>query len=222
MSAPTPMRPSSTRIPPNQITATELRLTTSITIGKRLAIQRPAVIETRVRSSLARANRARSWGSRTNARTTLSPVICSRSTRLTSSMRVWTSRKFGTIRVTTKPTQASRTGIAATRIQDSPMSWRIAITMPPIIMIGTVTAIVVPISTSICTCWTSLVVRVISDGAPKVETSRPEKVPTRWNSAARRSRPSPIAARAPNQTATTEPRICTTDTASIISPTRTM
>ena len=44
-------------------------------------------------------------------------------------------------------------------------------------------------SASICTCWTSLVVRVISDGVPKCPTSRAEKSCTRWKTAARTSRP---------------------------------
>jgi hypothetical protein len=39
-------------------------------------------------------------------------------------------------------------------------------------MIGAATIIVQVISTSICTCWTSLVLRVISDGAPIWATSR--------------------------------------------------
>ena len=85
-------------------------------------------------------------------------------------------------------------------------------------MIGAETAIVQPISTSICTCWTSLVVRVISEGAPNCCTSRVEKVPTRWNSSARRSRPKPIAVRAPNQTAVTAHTICTSETASMTPP----
>ncbi len=64
--------------------------------------------------------------------------------------------------------------------------------------------------------------RVISDGAPNSCTSRAENVPTRWNSAARRSRPNDIAVRAPNQTAATEHAICTSDTASIMPPVRMM
>ena len=70
-------------------------------------------------------------------------------------------------------------------------------------MIGADTNIVKPISTSICTCWTSLVSRVMSDGAPKCCTSRAEKVPTRRKIAARRSRPKDIAVRAANHTAAT-------------------
>ena len=89
-------------------------------------------------------------------------------------------------------------------------------------MIGADTAIVQPISTSICTCCTSLVVRVISEGAPKCCTSRVENVPTRWKSAPRRSRPRPMAVRAPNQTAPTEHATCTREIASIRPPMRRM
>ena len=53
------------------------------------------------------------------------------------------------------------------------------------------------ISTSICTCCTSLVLRVISDGAPNGLSSRAEKVSTRSKIAPRTSRPKPIAILAP-------------------------
>ncbi len=66
--------------------------------------------------------------------------------------------------------------------------------MPPTIMIGAATNIVQVITTSICTCWTSLVMRVISDGAPNWPTSRAEKPVTRWKSDSRTSRPKPMAA----------------------------
>ena len=99
--------------------------------------------------------------------------------------------------------------------QDSPTSWRSAMMMPPTHMIGAATSIVQVITTSICTCWTSLVLRVISDGAPKWLTSRAEKLPTWAKIAPRTSRPKLIAVRAPNHTAAIEQTICTTVTASI-------
>jgi hypothetical protein len=40
--------------------------------------------------------------------------------------------------------------------------------MPITMVIGAAIIIVHVITTSICTCWTSLVMRVISDGAPKL------------------------------------------------------
>ena len=77
-------------------------------------------------------------------------------------------------------------------------------------------------TTSSWTCCTSLVVRVISDGAPNVATSRAENSPTRWKIPDRTSRPKAMAMRAPNRTATTEQTICSSDTASIQPPASTM
>ena len=69
--------------------------------------------------------------------------------------------------------------------------------MPPTMVIGAATNIVDDSSTSIWTCWTSLVSRVISEGAPKRLSSRAEKPSTRSNRAPRTSRPKPIAVLAP-------------------------
>ena len=74
-------------------------------------------------------------------------------------------------------------------------------TTPTTIVIGAPIAIVQVITTSICTCCTSLVMRVMSDGAPNAPTSRAENSVTWWNRAARRSRPKPIATWAPKYTA---------------------
>ena len=164
-----------------------------MTIGNISAISRPTRSATAVRSALAAPKRSRSTGSRTNARTTRMPVICSRSTRLTVSMRVCMRRNCGIIREMMSPTAMTSAGTLTTMSQDEPDVLRSAMMMPPTHMIGAVTIIVQVISTSICTCCTSLVVRVISDGAPKRSTSRAENVPTRWKIAARRSRPKPIA-----------------------------
>ena len=51
--------------------------------------------------------------------------------------------------------------------------------MPPIDMIGAVISIVQVSCTSSWICWTSLVVRVSSDGAPKRAVSSAEK-PVTW------------------------------------------
>ena len=91
------MSPSSTRWPPNQSTATLETFSTSITMGNISAISRPARIAVSVSSALASANRLVSNGSRTKARTTRMPEICSRSTRLTTSMRSCIRRNCGTI-----------------------------------------------------------------------------------------------------------------------------
>ena len=87
-------------------------------------------------------------------------------------------------------------------------------------MIGAATSIVQEVSTSICTCWTSFVHRVISDGAPNRFTSRVENSPTRWKTAARTSAPKPVAVRAPWCTAAIEQATCTRLISSITPPSR--
>ena len=68
---------------------------------------------------------------------------------------------------------------------------------PPTSMIGAMIIMVNVSSTTICTCCTSFVVRVISVGAPNVATSCAENVCTCPNSRLRTSRPNAIAVRAP-------------------------
>ena len=116
------MEPSSIRNEPNQITATLETFRTSITTGNASAISRPARRAVSVTSALAFANRAVSMSSRTKARTTRMPVSCSRSTRLTASIRVCISRNSGTIRVMISPTPSSSTGTLTAMSQDS---WRV-------------------------------------------------------------------------------------------------
>ena len=64
--------------------------------------------------------------------------------------------------------------MATTRINESGPSSRMAKNRPPMIMIGAVTNSVSDIRTKTCTWVTSLVMRVISDGAPNWPTSRAE------------------------------------------------
>ena len=87
VSVPICSEPSWTRNEPNQITATLDTLSTSITIGNISANSRPALSAVSVTWSLAVRKRAVSTSSRTNARTTRMPLSCSRSTRLTRSIR---------------------------------------------------------------------------------------------------------------------------------------
>ena len=114
-----------------------------------------------------------------------------------ASMRSCSSRNFGTMRPTTRLMAITSTGTLTAMSQDSPTSSCSAMNTPPTHMIGAATSIVHDTSTSICTCWTSLVLRVISDGAPKRLNSRAENSPTWWNTAARTSAPNPMATRAP-------------------------
>ena len=181
------------RLAPSHRTATLEALIRKLTVGNIDDISRPARSETEVRSSLAELKRCTSSGSRTNARTTRMPVICSRSTRLTWSMRSCISRKAGTICDTRRPRTIPAIGIATTRITDSCTLSRNAMNTPTAIVIGAAIAIVHAMTTSICTCCTSLVMRVISDGAPNAPTSRVEKSVTLWKRFFRMSRPKLIA-----------------------------
>ncbi len=168
-----------------------------MTIGKTSAISRPTATAVPVYCVLASAKRLRSWSSRTNARTTRTPVICSRSTRLTQSTDSCMSRNCGIIRRITRATDSASSGTATPTSQLSPTSSRSAMMTPPTIMIGAETIIAAPMNTTCCTCVTSLVLREIRVGAPNRETSWAEKLPTRAKTAARRSRPRPAAERAP-------------------------
>jgi hypothetical protein len=174
MSVPSCSVPSFTRLAPNQITATLERLISRLTVGNIIVISRPPRRAVAVRSWLAASKRAFSSGSRTNARTTRMPVICSRSTRLMLSMQSCMRLNAGTMRTTIEPRAIAATGIATSRIAERPTSSRRAKITPTTSVIGAAMAIVAAITTSICTCCTSLVMRVISDGAPKRPTSRAE------------------------------------------------
>ena len=166
MSDPTCSSPLSMRLAPNHSTATLDRLISRLTVGNIIVISRPPRSAVAVRSALASSKRAVSSGSRTNARTTRMPVICSRRTRLMPSMQSCIRLNAGTMRTTIEPSTIAATGIATTRIADSATSWRTARITPTTSVIGAAIAIVAAITTSICTCCTSLVMRVISDGAP--------------------------------------------------------
>ena len=191
------MAPESIRCPPNQSTAMLDMFTISMTVGNISAIRRPVRRETSVSCSFAEPYRARSRSSRTNARITRMPAICSRMIRLMLSMRVCMVRNSGRIRRMIKVTTMTRIGTMTRISEDSGTSWFSASTMPPTHMIGADTSSVKVSRTSICTCCTSFVVRVISDGAPNWPTSRAENSCTREKIAARTSRPTAIAVRAP-------------------------
>ena len=66
--------------------------------------------------------------------------------------------------------------------------------MPPMASSGALTSMVAPIIASICTCCTSLVLRVMSEPGPNCETSRSENALTLSNTSLRMSRPALIAA----------------------------
>ena len=174
ISAPICISPLSMRPAPNQMAATLDVLSTVKTIGNMNAISRPALSERTVRSSLVCLKRSASWGSRPKARTTRMPMICSRRTSLTRSIFSWMAWNCGIIRQTTVPTPSTRAGMATSSRSDSGPSSRMARIVPTTRVMGAAARIVSDITTRIWTCWTSLVIRVISEGAPNSPTSRAE------------------------------------------------
>ena len=102
--------------------------------------------------------------------------------------------------------------------QASPASCRRAMITPPIASIGAEIIRVAETCTSICTCCTSFVLRVISDGAPNCPTSRCENATTRWKRSPRSWRPIPIARRDPKYTAMMAQITWTRLTPSIMTP----
>ena len=95
------MSPALMRSAPNHTAAMLEMLMVRSTAGNITAIIRPVVSEVSVRSSLAFPKRTTSSGSRTNARTTRIPVICSRRIWFTRSMRSCILVNCGCIRIET-------------------------------------------------------------------------------------------------------------------------
>ena len=87
------MSPASIWRPPNHSTAMLDAFMTSMTVGNMSAMSLPALSETSNRASFATSNRSASRRSRTNARITRMPVICSRSTALMPSIFFCICRK---------------------------------------------------------------------------------------------------------------------------------
>ena len=112
------------------------------------------------------------------------PLSTSRVTWFTRSIRACIDLKSGIADRTIRPMNTSSIGMATKTTVDSDTLSRSAMMMPPIIIMGASRMTLSIINTTICTCCTSLVVRVISDGVPKRLTSACEKLSTWRKSAA--------------------------------------
>ncbi len=88
-SVPISTPPASTWMPPNQMTPTTVTFSTSIASGNSRTKSDPTLRPTTRMSVFAPRKRSSSMRSRTNARTTRTPVSCSRMTRFTASSLVW-------------------------------------------------------------------------------------------------------------------------------------
>ena len=189
--------PLSTRSAPNHMTATVERLRIAVMTGIVTANSRLTRIDVWNRSRFASSNRCSSCSVRTNARMTRTPASVSRMTWLIRSSLTCIARKSGIARYMTMPMNATMIGSTTTRRPDSGTSWRMAMMIPPMIRIGAEISRVRPMNTTIWTCCTSLVLRVISDAGPKWLTSTWLKLSTLRKIALRTSRPKPIAVLAP-------------------------
>ena len=131
-------------------------------------------------------------------------------------------RNVGVIRTMIEPWATSTSGMVTMKIQERPASWRTARTTPPAAVNGAARRSVHVMRTSICTCCTSFVMRVMSDGGPNWFTSRLEKSFTWWKRSRRVSLPKPMAALEPTFTAATEKTSWTRDAATMTAPIRQM
>ena len=139
---------------------------------------------------------------------------------MTRSIRPCICSNDGTIRLITSPSTMISSGTATSRIIARPVSSRMARMVPITIVSGAAIIIVATITRRSCTCWMSLVIRVVSDGAPNCVTSRPDSPTTRRNRSRRTSRPNPSASRAANHIAAAAKATCTIDTTTISPPRR--
>ena len=150
-----------------------------------------------VRSAFTSSKRASSWPVRTNARTTRMPASVSRLTRFRRSILTCIAMNRGIARRVIRPMMSTIRGTITISSPDSGTSWRRAMMTPPTMRMGAETIIDSAVTTTIWTCCTSFVLRVISEAVPNLLTSTCEKVWTARKTALRMSRPTAMAVSAP-------------------------
>ena len=214
--------PSLTSRPPNHSTATLDRLRMSISAGSASAKMRLARSAVAVRSALASRKRCCSAPVLMNARITRTPVICSRSTWLIRSSLTCMDRNSGTTSTTMTPITTPISGIATASSGDSAEPSLIAMNTPPTHITGAMTISVSAICRNIWICWTSLVLRVISDGVPNLFSSAAANPCTRSKTSARTSAPTLIDTRDARYTPTAAMTPMASAIPSITAPVRQM
>lgn len=146
------------------------------------------------------------------------PVICSRRTVLTASTRRCIRLNSGRILRTTTASAPASTGVITSSAPDSGTSCPSASATAPTHMTGTETSTVQAASTNCWTCWTSPVVRVMSDAVPKRANCLPDMPCTLVKTAALRSLPSLAATRTPRWIAAPAHATCASVTATMTPP----
>ncbi len=165
----------------------------SMTVGSISANSRLTRRDVAVRSWLASSKRRSSCSVRTKARMTRTPLRLSRTTWLIRSTLTCIARNSGRARRIITAMKVAMIGTMTSRMSDSWASSRTAMITPPMAMIGARIMMLRPITRTIWTCWTSLVLRVMSDGVPNRLVSVWEKLTTLWKIAPRTSRPKAMA-----------------------------
>ncbi len=117
--SPTAKLPVSTRPAAHHTIATVAAFNTSEMPGMRVATRRATDTFVSAKSRLAFAKRASSKLSRRRARTTRTPVSCSRVTRFKASMRACSERRSGMTRRITAKASTTITGMAQNTMTDS-------------------------------------------------------------------------------------------------------
>ena len=188
--SPTIRLPRSMPFAPNQTIRMLMPFMISIIMGIMIFITRLVNSWVRIRSRFALSNRSSSNRSLLKARITDTPVRISRDTRFRRSTRACIFLNLGMATAISTPTKARMRATATAMIHPMPVLVPSTFTMPPMPMMGAYTTIRSIITTTICTCWMSLVLRVIREAVENCSISAWEKDTTLENTRCRRFRPS--------------------------------
>ena len=157
-----------------------------------------------VRSLFASSNLSSSFFSLPNARITESPVRISLETRLILSTSFCISLNLGIAADISTMTYPSITAIASTIIHPMPAPVCTTFNTPPIPRIGAYATILKSITDTICICWMSFVLLVISDAVENLSISAFENPTTFLNTFSLSVIPIPtLEAKKPTSTVTT-------------------
>ena len=173
--SPTCIWPADIPFAPNHTIATVIQFMISIIIGIIHAIMRLVYNCVSMSSVLASLKRSFSCSSRENARITGIPVKISRETRFMRSTSFCIILNFGIENFISTITTLMITATATTMIQLMDASVLVTMIIPPMASTGAYNTIRSSITSTICTCWISLVHLVISDAVENWSISFPEK-----------------------------------------------
>jgi len=207
---------------PTQMMPSDRPLMMSVMMGMSTAMARATNSMVLVRSRLAPSKRASSSCCLLNARMTIMPVRCSRITRFRRSIFCWMTRNLGMAMENMTASTPSRAITARAMSHTMLVERSMARITPPMPRIGAYSRMRMMMPTSICTCVTSLVVRVINEAVEKRSNSVPRKDSTFSNTAPRRSRATPEEVREASRPTVMAQALPASEIKSIVRPVRRM